>query len=466
MKILFYELNEVPWRLVDHYIKQHPKSNLADLLNHSLQLTTVTKDSGELHPWSTWPTVHRGVYNDTHDIRFLNQEIKTSYLPYWRILAQENINVGVFGSLQSWPIPKDENYAFYVPDTFAPDSQTYPKYLSLFQAFNLAQTARDGGSTPKKVPLSLNLLKDLVELTARGITFRSLMTVGNQLLREKLNPLVKARRSIFQSPLAFDFFYQLIQRTRPHFATFFSNHAAGMMHRYWKYTFPEDFGYTLKGKEDELKRDHLTQAMNITDYQIGKLKKFADDYGYVLMIGSSMGQEAIDRGDYVGELRLEEFDKFYKTLGYKKPIKNNLAMQPDFAFSFNKKEDLKDFKACVSELKTVDKKSLFTLKESGLTLNCNLQSSPELVLSGVVMYEGKRIPFRDLGIIIEVRDQGTAYHCPEGIWIVYSKGLKKDQSRTRVESIKVAPTILKMFGIKSPDYMIPAEKTVVDRVRG
>ena len=30
---------------------------------------------GELHPWSTWPTVHRGVTNETHRINFINQDL-------------------------------------------------------------------------------------------------------------------------------------------------------------------------------------------------------------------------------------------------------------------------------------------------------------------------------------------------------------------------------------------------------
>ncbi len=465
MKILFYELNEVPWRVVDIYIQKHPKSALASLLQNSLQLTTVTKDSGELHPWSTWPTVHRGVYNDTHKIHFLNQEIATSYAPHWKIFAQAGLKVGVFGSLQSWPIPQGEEYAFYVPDTFSPDAQTHPSSLKLFQEFNLAQTARDGGTNPKKISLSPQLLKDIVTLITQGTTFKTVGMLANQLIREKLNPSFKSRRSIFQAPVAFDFFYKLIQTTKPDFATFFSNHVAGMMHRYWKYAFPQDFSYTLQNEHEALKGDNVWQAMHITDGQIALLKKFADENDYVLMIASSMGQEAIDRGDYVGELRINNFKQFYKQLGYKGKVKNNLAMQPDFAFSFESKKDLKDFKNRVKKLMTGTHQPLFTFKEAGLTLNCNLQSSPPIVLAGVILQEGKRVPFKDLGVHIEIRDQGTAYHQPEGIWITYKKGLRKNISRQKVESIKIAPTLLKLFQLKKPAYMDTPEPLVMKELQ-
>lgn len=461
MKVLFYELNEVSWRVIDYYTKLYPHSSIATILEHSIQRTTHTKDSGELHPWSTWPTMHRGVYNDAHDIRFLNQEITTNYAPYWQPIAQAGFKVGIFGCLQSWPIPKETSYDFYVPDTFAPGPQAHPAYLTLFQSFNLAQTARDGGTTPKSVSISLKTLRDLVELSARGITFKTLFMLGKQLLREKLNPLFKSRRSIFQSPLAFDFFQDLIQRKRPDLAIFFTNHMAGMLHRYWKYAFPEDFSYTLQNEKDALKADNILQALHITDYQIGKLKKFADTHDYTLMIGSSMGQVAIDRGDYVGELRIQDFHQFYKYLGYEGAINNHLAMQPDFAFSFKTKEKLKDFRARVASLKTVDNNPLFTFKESGLTLNCNLQSSPPIVLEGGMYRDGEKIPFNKLGIRVEMRDQGTAYHHPEGIWITYKNGLKKDSSRTVVESTKVAPTLLKLFRIKAPSYMPPPEQSII-----
>ena len=62
-KIVCYELNEVPWRVVDRYLSSRPNSNLAKLIESSSSFTSSTIDSGELHPWSTWPTVHRGVHN-------------------------------------------------------------------------------------------------------------------------------------------------------------------------------------------------------------------------------------------------------------------------------------------------------------------------------------------------------------------------------------------------------------------
>ena len=42
---------------------KNPKSCFAKILKKGIYKVTSTRDDGELHPWSTWPTVHRGTPN-------------------------------------------------------------------------------------------------------------------------------------------------------------------------------------------------------------------------------------------------------------------------------------------------------------------------------------------------------------------------------------------------------------------
>ena len=80
-----------------------------------------------MHPWSTWPTLHRGVSNHLHGIKYINQDLNKAkkYPPIWEILVKNNLNVGIFGSLQSYPPKLNENYSFYLPDTFAPGPEAF-----------------------------------------------------------------------------------------------------------------------------------------------------------------------------------------------------------------------------------------------------------------------------------------------------------------------------------------------------
>ena len=78
-KLLIYELNEIPERLLVDYISKKPYSTLAHIYENGLFRQTLSFDSGELHPWTTWPTFYRGVDNSKHVIQFINQE-KTANL--------------------------------------------------------------------------------------------------------------------------------------------------------------------------------------------------------------------------------------------------------------------------------------------------------------------------------------------------------------------------------------------------
>ena len=65
-KLIIYELNEVPVKVLKKYINNFPHSNLSYIYKNGIFHKTNTTDDGELHPWSTWPTVHRGVNNKIH----------------------------------------------------------------------------------------------------------------------------------------------------------------------------------------------------------------------------------------------------------------------------------------------------------------------------------------------------------------------------------------------------------------
>ena len=72
--------------------------------------------------------------NNIHNIRFINQDLTLSKFinPFGKYLLN-GIDVGLFGSLQSYPPIKNKNYKFYLPDTFSPSPKAYPKPLSEFQ---------------------------------------------------------------------------------------------------------------------------------------------------------------------------------------------------------------------------------------------------------------------------------------------------------------------------------------------
>jgi hypothetical protein len=451
-----YELNEVPWKVIDFYTSRHPQSCLAKILKLSKCYTTFTNDVGELHPWVTWPTLHRGVDNTVHKIEFLNQDLTeaNAYPPLWETASKAGLSVGVFGSLQSYPVPQDTEYAFYVPDTFAPAPDAYPARYVPLQELNLQQTAADGGIVSDVKP-SVRMVVNALRLFQIGLSLKTLVRIARQLMLEKTNPAYKTRRAVLQAPIQFDVFKHALRKTMPDLCTIFTNHVAGMMHRYWRHTFPDDFGGSSSLKPDPVRCSNIEYAMSIADEQIAFLKKHADAVGASLLIVSSMGQEAIHRrgGD---QARILDIPKFMRTLGFSKQFKSHLAMHPDFNFEFETVEDVEHFADLLGQFTFADGRGLaYKINVMGCTLNFGLAQPPDHRDQNVIIRTSADgvnwiVPFEEAGMIRFERDVGTAYHQPRGIAIWYEPGGVPDGSRAEIDSREVRPMVLRALGLSDP----------------
>ena len=452
-RLIIYELNEVPPRLLKKYIQKNPKSSLANIFNNGTYKVTTTRDDGELHPWSTWPTVHRGTPNFLHNIRYINQDLKLAnenYPPFWVDLAASGIEIGIFGSLQSYPPIYHNSFKFYLPDTFAPDSEAFPKEIKYFQEFNLKLAGSNKAIAGKFDIRSLRMFLKLIRLKIIGpiSCFKTLI----HLLKEMINYRYKTRRSLIQPILGFDVFWGHYLKYQPNVATFFTNHVAGMMHRYWESTFPEDFDIP-KENIDKFHAKSIYKAMDIADRQLAKLVNYCDRNSANLLILSSMGQQAIDWGDYLPEIFLSDPSKFLKILDL--PIKEYKllpAMQPDIVFDCKYKSSLERLINLTSKL--VDKEGNIIIKLKyepvGLRVNFSLGRETIAMTKNKKIYNpilNKFCNFNEYGLELIKRDKGTAYHCPKGILLAYGTNSSHFNfcDLDEVDTCDIKPKILEFF---------------------
>src|SRR4051812_28857551 len=75
--VILYELNEVPWEIIDLYTSRKPGSTVARLTSSARCQTTVNDDPEHLSPWRTWPTFHKGLYSKDHGSFELGQDPAT-----------------------------------------------------------------------------------------------------------------------------------------------------------------------------------------------------------------------------------------------------------------------------------------------------------------------------------------------------------------------------------------------------
>lgn len=463
-KLVLYELNEVPRRVLEDFAGLDPGSTFARLLREGAFFETVTEDKGVLSPWITWPTLHRGVANERHCISDFGQDladVNDEYPPFTELLAREGLAVGVFGSLHSYPLPQDvARYAFYVPDAFANGPECFPEVLSAFQDFNLRMMDASGRNVSRSVLLS-PAARFLVNAPRLGLRADTVLRLGSQLLSERANRARVGRRRTSQVQIAFDLFFRQLELKKPHLSTFFTNHVASSMHRYWPAKFPDDYSDTALGDAWRVTYGgEIDFTMREADRQISRLAAFVErNAGYVLIVASSMGQAAVDASQVIhSQLYIDKPDKFMHALGVApNQWTRHRAMLPRYIFKICD-DAAAAFRRGLDSL-TINGKSLKIVELGNSIFQIKLGHENLSDETTVVSLGGRRLGLAEIGLLntsIQDESGSYAYHIPQGILVVYDPAERRGRNCGTTSTRDIAPTLLANFGVGRPSYMRPA----------
>ncbi len=464
-RIILFELNEVPWKIVDDYTSDHPDSALAGVMSRSTCFTSMAADRGHLSPWTTWPTFHRGVNDEKHMIASFGQDHEAAdaeYPPIWELLQRAGVSVGICGTLHSFPVPDDiSDYSFYLPDAFATEPVAVPAELVTFQEFNLKMSRDSARNVDTGVPIK-EAVKVLRKTPSLGIRPKTYAALAGQLVAERRQPWKSNRRRTLQSVLAFDLYMKQLQKSEPAFSSFFTNHVASAMHRYWAASYPGDYAeLNLDDEWLQTYRQELPWAMGQADDMLARLVKFVDAHpSYQLWIASSMGQFATRAQSLETQVFLTKLPKFMEALGLPrdKGWEKRPAMLPQCNVIVDE-EYRETFEAGLAKLRIGGKRVGYKRTDTGffsMTFGQNnLHDKPR-----AVVFEGKPRKMASMGfeaVEIEDRSDTTAYHVPEGILAIYDPAdvSPKASERPEISVLAVAPALLKNFGVEPRPYMAP-----------
>mgnify|MGYP003952873455 CR=1 FL=1 len=299
-QIIFLELNEVPQLILDRYSEKD--SRFRSLISKFNMYRTKTFDEIHLSPWITWSTVHRGVTYDSHRIQNLGQDlsgVNKKYPPIWETLSKSGCTVGVYGSLHTSTLPNNlDDYSFYIPDPFSDHSICIPRWIQPIQEFQLELSRKSARNVDKSFVSSLNK-KLFTSLVRSGVTSKTMLKAIYQIAQERIIATLTCRRRVYQTILNFDIYMSLMQKECPQFSTFFTNHVASTMHRYWEAAFPKDYEVQTQSLEWRQKyKDEVYYAMRVTYHIIKKLLRYARGRpNCEIWICSSMGQAPVQGYD-------------------------------------------------------------------------------------------------------------------------------------------------------------------------
>jgi hypothetical protein len=453
--ILLLEMNEIPWRLLDLYRNDARFPAIRTFFSRASTFTTLAVDSGELSPWVTWPTFHRGMSNTEHGIRNLGQDPSTfKGVPIWEEFRRSGYSIGVCGSLQSWPPMDPGEGGFFIPDTFAHDERCIPAYIEAFQRFNLRQVRANGRVVKGATVGGSDALSLVMAMPRLGIRFKTMRRIAGQLARERGDKAALARRPIFQTVLAWDIFRKHYRvDDPPRFSSFFTNHVAGVMHRYWDHVFPEDFGRSGMPRPHKATMDFAMDVMSgILRDALAWMDRNPD---IIAVFATSMGQAAIRRDEHEGyEASIPGVAELMAVCGLESgqftPL---LAMVPQIAIQISDRAARLQTVRVLEGCRTRSGARLFEVQEIGESLSITIRTprKADIAAGGFSAPESgghtRWVGWDAAGIQMNEVEAGTAYHIPEGILAVCDTKKAASDARTVVKASDVKAMLTEWSGL-------------------
>ena len=456
-KLVLVEINEITWDLIDPLIQQGKLPTFAWLKQKGTWASPMSVEMPpQLDPWITWTTVYTGRPQTEHNLFFLQQPPETIKAKrIWEICNEQGLKVGVYGSLCSWPPPREFN-GYYIPDTFSQDFSTHPAKLQPIQELNLTYTRSI--RLPADRDNLLFKIKLGSKLTGLGLKPSTMTRIMRQLARERLNPAVRWQRVVLQPFVNFDFFERLYRRYQPDFASFHTNHVAHYMHTYWKAMKPEIFPQETSAEEVRTYGRAVEFGYQSADELLSRVVKLVDE-NTVLMIASSMGQQPfisdLKKGKAINQLK--SLDRLMQILGVEHKARALSTMSDQFNIYADDPATVEHVVHAL-EVAYVDKPSLpmFVVKrlESGIT--ATLKRYDEIG-------ETSRIYFPHLGdnnnifqyddLVYSTGMVKSGFHHPKGMMILYGAGVRAGGTVDACNNLDLAPTMLTILGLPVPDEM-------------
>lgn len=403
-KIFNLEINELPPRILKDYILLRPNSILSKLkkANKLKIITTIAKDieKEKLYPSQTWASFNTGLPFNIHKCYWYSDPLSSEDL-FWNKLVKNNISVGILGTLHSSKYPKNlnqnQNYKFYLPDSFTDKIITKPNYYRNFCLLNSKLV-----SASARVTSPLNLLKMIIKNVKKMIINPKQFGISKFSVKEILKIIywaIKSRNKEFlrmaQFPLYCSIYLDQISNNDVSYSSIFTNHLAGNMHRYWYAYSSTDFKSKNRYQKKWIQRNNQSffYAMDLIDDFIKEIIKLDSLERNNIILTSSMGQEANSKFDNYKlakfDAKITNFDLFLKNFElYKKQnnikfdnqlkILRNMAPQYGIEVVSEDNNEVLELVSYLSDfIKSIDLKSKIDINNFNITLTIDIAANNE-----------------------------------------------------------------------------------------
>ncbi|MGB5912991.1 MAG: alkaline phosphatase family protein [Promethearchaeia archaeon] len=424
-RVIVLALDGLSWNILEELISKQHLDNFKELIENGSY--GILKAEDFLSSPKIFCSIFTGKKASKHGIRdFYSKEEDLTSKQIWDILHNRGYHIGVYRPLSIWSAKKFKG--FCIPSPLLLEKESYPKNLNFISEL-------DKAARSEKYSISFLVrffwklfrfhfpLKGLIKIIKRSLN----LFFANGL--EERMYLLKEIELIIHTNI----YLILLRRYHLDFSVFFDYSFDTLGHIYWR----------DKDEKDKFSKV-LPNAYILIDKFIGKIRDYASEYGYHLIICSDHGFERKQK-NYRENYRtinvlnlLRELKLYYDVYGIYMTGSVVFRSRP------NSTIPLKTFKESIESI-TCNGKKLFTIKpyENKLIVKIN-DFFGENRDFDVNLPNGKKLK---LDNIIDFNPGHTGVHSDKfGVFLTQGRNIKKYNNIDVITPYDITPTILSLMG--------------------
>jgi hypothetical protein len=450
--LILLEFNELSPLLMERFLGTGCLPNFQRLHDTSqVYVTEAEERRWELNPWVQWVTLHSGLNYRDHGIAELDEATKLKAKRVWDVVSDAGMPVWVCGSMNVAYEPTVRGAI--LPDPWTTKVAPHPQALQPFFRFvqrNVLEHTND------KVPVTrADYAKFVAFMVSHGMSVGTVRAIVGQLLNERRHgSACRWKRALLLDRLQFDVFKWYYRKTRPQFATFFSNSTAHFQHFHWREMEPHLFKHQPTAEQLSAHENTILTGYQAMDALVGRFLRLAGPDAIVVFATALSQQPCLIYEDQGGKVlhRPANIARLMQFAGVTEPHTSAPLMAEVFNLQFQNDVDAARVQAKLRAIKVDDRPAMLVHRDGALvTTKCQIHE-PVAPAARLVSGEGARaVPFFDL--FYQIEDIRSGMHHPDGMLWIRTPGQAHRRYEEKVPLASVAPTLLQLMGLPAPSHM-------------
>ncbi|MEX2292598.1 MAG: hypothetical protein WD691_02325 [Acidimicrobiales bacterium] len=446
--VVVLELNELCPTLLDRFMDSGDLPNFARLRSESVVYTTdADEPQGRLNPWIQWVTAHTGAGFDDHGVFKLGEGSNLRLPTVADVVTDAGGTSWLCGPMNVVPIRPVRGT--WLPDPWNPD-EAGPAALAPFARFVRANV-QEHTNASNRLGVRAHL-RFLAFMARHGLSASTVRAVLAQLASERRRGQ-RWRRAALLDRFQWDLFRHELLKSRPTFATYFSNTTAHYQHLYWRYMDPDPF--ELKPTEVETAEygDAVAFGYREMDRLVGDALRLAED-DITLVFCTALSQQPYTIKDAEGGSRFyrpNNIAAFAGMLGLTGIGKVAPVMSAQFHLLFDDEADAAAAEAVLRDAR-VGERSAFDVRRKGSDVFTGFALTDDLPADAMIDVPGG-IRLRVHDVLYRAETAKSGYHHPHGALWMRTPTRIGAVVREPVSLRAVAPTLLDLLDLDVPASM-------------